>query len=106
MPKYRKKPVVIEAIQINGQDINCRRHWPLWLKDAYKDGFLYLKRVDSMCECFFIKTLEGEFRVNWTDYIIQGVEGELYNCKADIFHKTYEEVREGGWVTNARNKEC
>nr|DAX37694.1 MAG TPA: PGDYG protein [Caudoviricetes sp.] len=45
------------------------------------------------CE-LYIETLEGTHHVSVGDYVIQGVNGELYPCKPDIFEKTYEEVKE------------
>jgi hypothetical protein len=58
---------------------------------------------------FIIKTLEGEMTVSPGDWIIQGVNGELYPCKPDIFEKTYEPVEEraevGDWVIQGVNGE-
>ena len=48
---------------------------------------------------FSILTLEGEHLVNWGDYIIRGVKGELYPCKEDIFRATYENL-DGTEVTD------
>ena len=82
--KYRKKPVVIEAIQFNGTDESCD-----WLLPELKSG--------SICRSFnklHIKTLEGVMVANVGDYIIKGVNGEFYPCKPDIFEKTYEKVIE------------
>ena len=45
---------------------------------------------EAYCE---IKTLEGVHRCNGGDYVIKGIKGELYPCKADIFNQTYEEVK-------------
>lgn len=89
--KYRKKPVVIEAFVFcedfmkNGA--NCRGV-PEWGISAYDDGIIYF---DDKDDCF-IKTLEGDMKVSVGDYIIRGVNGELYPCKPDIFEKTYEAV--------------
>jgi len=78
--KYRKKPVVIEAVQWTGENavkissfIGGHEFW-------HKDGRLS------------IDTLEGMMRADKGDYIIKGVEGEFYPCKPDIFKKTYEAV--------------
>ena len=91
MAWYRKKPVVVEAYQISENwmdDIG-----PDWFLKAWDDGKIYLRmgQVDKM----FIETLEGEHIVSPGDYIIKGVEGELYLCKPSIFKKTYEKVEEG-----------
>ncbi len=62
MARYRKKPVVVEAVQLT--------------------------------EVTFIQTLEGTMRGEIGDYLITGVNGEMYPCKPDIFEKTYEPVEE------------
>ena len=67
--------------------------WPGWLNVAYQleRGVIGSAHVndDGM---FSIFTPEGELLVSWGDWIIQGVKGELYPCKPDIFKLTYEEV--------------
>lgn len=79
--KYRKKPVVIEAIQWNGNNWN--------------------ELVEFGCACaqtqddeIWIPTLEGILKASVGDYIIKGVQGEFYPCKPDIFEQTYEVVEE------------
>jgi hypothetical protein len=81
MRKYRKKPVVIEAIKWDGNNY-------LQMDDFIgSNNNLYTKNKKLN-----IITLEGTMTANIGDYIIKGVEGEFYPCKPDIFHKTYEEV--------------
>jgi len=92
--KFRKKPVVIEAFQFDGDLINSDGEWcvPRWLVKAYEENIVFWDSFDTTtppCE-LFIKTLEGRLHVSVNDYIIQGVQGELYPCKPDIFEKTYE----------------
>jgi hypothetical protein len=80
MAKYRKKPVVIEAVKWTGknkEDI-CR----------FTEDKCYFQ------EGMFIKTLEGDMFAHVGDYIIKGVQGEFYPCKPDIFEETYEIVEE------------
>lgn len=94
--KYRKKPVVIEAFQYEGdlKDFNGKWYVPEWAKKAYENGTMYydsMSEAEPPCE-LFIKTLEGVNHVSVSDYIICGVNGELYPCKPDIFEKTYEAV--------------
>jgi hypothetical protein len=85
--KYRKKPVVIEAFQYNG-DLMCD-DIPEWVSNAYNhDSSIYY----AMSHSLYIKTLEGPMHISLGDYIIQGINGEIYPCKPDIFAKTYEEV--------------
>ena len=95
--KYRKKPVVIEAFQYNGDftDKNGVPYAPEWAVKALENNTLYFGSVGSGPPCeLFIATLEGVHHVSIGDYIIQGVQGELYPCKPDIFEKTYEEWHE------------
>lgn len=94
--KYRKKPVEIEAFQYDGDLINDKGKYyvPMWAIEAYENGTLFYSSEDGNeppCE-LFIKTLEGNMKVSVSDYIIRGVEGELYPCKPDIFEQTYEPV--------------
>ena len=74
MAKYRKKPVVIEAFQYDGDLKDCDGNWyvPNWAVEAYEKGVMHYASV-------------------W-DYVIKGVNGELYPCKPDIFEKTYENI--------------
>lgn len=78
--KYRKKPVVIEAVQWAGENE---------------------KEIQNFCgncanwginDVLVICTLEGQHIASVGDYIIKGVNGEYYPCKPDIFEQTYEEV--------------
>jgi hypothetical protein len=89
MAKYRKRPVEVEAFQIL-MDTMRKRDYPQWFADAIASGVVYQKaNPDYPVECT-IRTLEGEMDANLCDYIIKGVNGELYPCKPDIFDKTYE----------------
>ena len=83
MPKFRKKPVVIEAIQWRG----FRTDLPF---GRFMDGSYRAYRYDG--DALLIETLEGTMRAEVGDWIIRGVHGELYPCKPDIFAVTYEEV--------------
>jgi len=79
MAKFRKKPIVIEAIQI---------------KDS-KEGIAEILRFCPGAQLYpdstiGIKTLEGNMRANIGDWIIRGIKGEFYPCKPDIFEQTYE----------------
>jgi hypothetical protein len=83
--KYRKKPVVIEAEQWDG-------HHSI---PIIKLGDGVRTEIDRLGNTvLYIKTLEGCMKASVGDYIIRGVNGELYPCKPDIFMKTYEEVVE------------
>lgn len=81
--KYRKRPVVIDAFQLG------LRESPDWFDEAFKQGIV-IPRFTGVV----IKTLEGEMTASIGDWIIRGVVGELYPCRADIFEATYEAVGE------------
>ena len=90
MARYRKKPVVIEAFQYDGDLKNDKGYSvPDWAVTAFESGMMYYK-ADTQGE-LYIHKLEGEHHVSTGDYVIQGVNGELYPCKPDIFEKTYDE---------------
>ena len=82
--KYRKKPVVIEALQWSKTPIK-----PEWFEDAFMNDRIKCNFESGMPH-LVITTLEGEMRAEKDDYIIQGVKGEIYPCKPDIFEMTYE----------------
>ncbi len=88
MPKYRKKPVVIEAFKWTGCE--HQEDDPLWIIQAIDERGVWFKSTGVGDPCMMIKTLEGDHRANVGDYIIQGVKGEIYPCKPDIFEATYE----------------
>lgn len=86
--KYRKKPVTIEAFQYDGDLVDRRGDYcvPAWAEVAHKAGILFSGDQGEM----YIKTLEGNMLASVGDYIIAGVQGEIYACKPDIFEMTYE----------------
>ena len=81
MKKYRKKPVVIEAVQVS-----CRRE----LREHFPDPHDVEIAGDYDPFIGYIFTLEGRLFISPGDWIIRGVAGELYPCKPDVFEKTYE----------------
>ena len=114
MKKYQKKPVVIEAMQLIGAagdtaqvlDWMAANLYPMFVGDytrpetlRYHDqvpeddsrpdkGFY----IDPATGDLMIRTLEGDMRATYGDWVIRGVAGEFYPCKPDIFAQTYEEV--------------
>jgi hypothetical protein len=87
--QYRKKPVVVEAFQTTNDFTDL----PDWIHKAMAEGIVRLIQSGIDYEYVFeIKTLEGIHRSTMGDYIIQGVKGEIYPCKPDIFAATYEVV--------------
>jgi len=95
MAKYRKKPVVIEAVQLRWDtwDEMCEFAGVGKLSDGKPEG--HMDR-DKMRVDLDIPTLEGLIHASENDWIIRGVKGEIYPCKPDIFEMTYEEVEENG----------
>jgi hypothetical protein len=91
MGKWRKKPVVIEAIQYHPAEINKLRDFLGYLRFATFQNTI----VENPIFCPVIETLEGDMKVNVGDWVIKGVNGEFYPCKPDIFEKTYERVEDG-----------
>lgn len=95
MAKFRKKPVVIEAFQMTRERRWDNSEWPEWLnaawqKDSSDKGAVFPMNAASDPNQIGIYTEEGQMTVGWDDWIIQGVKGELYACKPDIFEATYE----------------
>lgn len=89
--KYRKKPVIIEAFKWTADEDQLED--PIWICEAIRKGEAWIDRDrHGGIITMKIKTLEGLMRANIGDYIIQGVNGEIYPCKPDIFEKTYEKV--------------
>ena len=91
MAKYRKKPVVIEAVQLL---------WENWvavcdlakvgkLSDGKPEGLIDGEKIQLQ-----IPTLEGLMTADENDWIIKGIKGEIYPCKPDIFEATYEKVED------------
>ena len=87
--RYRKRPVTIEAFQWTGDHDQIDD--PVWIVKAMREGTVW---YDVESKTLRIETLEGEMVASSGDWIIQGVKGELYPCKPDIFELTYEPVLE------------
>lgn len=79
MSMYRKKPVVIEAVQFDGKLTS--------LEGLTHDAVI---SQDLCSDTVQIETLEGTMTAQPGDWIIKGVKGEIYPCKPDIFAATYE----------------
>lgn len=79
MAKFRKKPVIVEAIRWDGGNNKA-------VADFCVEKYAFIE------DKLLIGTLEGVMEANMGDWIIRGVKGELYPCKDDIFKMTYEEV--------------
>lgn len=88
--KYRKKPVVVDAWQFTKE--NYLEGAPQFIRQARDIGLWSQYGGDVIGG--EVKTLEGVMAISENDYIIKGVQGELYPCKPDIFEATYEVVNE------------
>lgn len=91
--KYRKKPVIIEAVQLLDNDDSIVECIEFVYNMGMKTSLFGLNATINKVRAnkgFVITTLEGNMNVSFGDYIIKGVNGEFYPCKPDIFEKTYE----------------
>jgi hypothetical protein len=82
--KFRKKPVVIDAVQWTGDNRSEILEW------------VGVSAVWGSSSGLTIRTLEGDHNASIGDWIIRGVKGEFYPCKPDIFAMTYEPARSTG----------
>ena len=90
MMRFRKKPVVIEAVRWTGRNLNEV------LQFVGRDKLVQLRDLnDHPTGVLVVETLEGDMRADKGDWIIKGVKGEFYPCKPDIFAATYEPAEEG-----------
>ncbi|AXH71158.1 hypothetical protein BSP36_113 [Bacillus phage BSP36] len=85
MSKYRKKPVEVEAFLFNVDP------YPDWFSEKVESRNIVVGYEGDSAFCL-IPTLEGQMYGSAGDYIIRGIQGEIYPCKADIFEATYEKV--------------
>ena len=86
--KYVKKPIPVEAFCPKDTELI---NWPDWFTN---NKYSTIECKDGVVS-IFIDTLEGVMKCSLDDYIVQGVDGELYPCRRDIFLKTYEKFEEG-----------
>ncbi len=82
--KYKKKPIVVEAVQWTGRNDTEVLEF---LENSKSDYDYNGKEI-------YIETLEGKMFVSDGDFVIKGVKGECYPCKPNIFEQTYDEVQE------------
>lgn len=86
MTKYRKKPIIIEAVQFEGGIPSIEK-----IVNELKIPYNIYNFTNG---AFYIHTLEGTHRADVGDFIIKGIKGEFYPVKPDIFESTYEKVEE------------
>ena len=96
--KFRKKPVVIEAVRLDGSDVEAVGSWIAEHGGQYHTGE-YVEQIHGRnrypfdgARSLWIRTLEGDMRADPGDWIIRGVQGEFYPIKDSIFRETYEPV--------------
>ena len=95
MARYRKKPVVIEAVQWDEKKSTLKK---IGCTDVVMSQHGHVDRPNE-CTNLRIRTVEGTMLVNPGDWIIKGVQGEFYSCKPDIFEETYErEIKPPFWA--------
>lgn len=90
MARFRKKPVIVEARQLTPENITQLEEWC--------GGSIKGVRLPKDQRVIDIQTLEGEMRAEMGDWIIQGIKGEFYPCKPNIFELTYEPERQTPFV--------
>ena len=85
--KYRKKPIVVEAVRWDGREETYQQLLKRWKTS----------RVVRIGEnnSLFIHTPEGVMEAKVGDFVIRGIKGEIYPCKPEIFKETYEELTGG-----------
>lgn len=96
MAKYRKKPVVIDAIQYIGSNgTEIMTFVGRQLQESKPPSTMeYDKDIPNEAYSIIIPTLEGDMKASNLDYIIKGIQGEYYPCKPNIFEQTYELVEQ------------
>jgi hypothetical protein len=92
MSQFRKKPVIIEAMQFT--DLDSYSEIIAWMKSS-GDTSALADEVKYSTPVMLIQTLEGTMAANPGDWIIRGVKNEFYPCKPDIFEATYDFVVDG-----------
>lgn len=94
--KYRKKPVVVEAITFDELvahgKLNCGMHWDGKTGMPWSFSYAGHPITHENDECYLIPTMEGTMKFTPNDMLITGVKGEIYPCKRDIFASTYDPV--------------
>ena len=125
--KFKKKPVIIEAIQLKGDSKTIKECLEFMGQSVNEDLTIERNKFEDYClmvneKGMKISTLEGEMTASINDYIIKGIKGEFYPCKPDIFEQTYEQadnkngidlirkerdrqINEEGWDINSDIKE-
>ena len=98
MRKYRKLPVIIEAVELKFTHYSIKKCIEFMGQNvdtsSYETNRRFDDYVDQVSSRGFLEidTLEGVMKASEGDFIIRGVNGEFYPCKPDVFNRTYEEI--------------
>lgn len=95
--QFRKKSIVIEAIEFDGTmpavDAICAWARQYWVgKQIPAFSTMLVLDYENTVLALEVPTIEGRVKAQRGDYIIKGIQGEIYPCKRDIFEQTYEAV--------------
>ena len=104
MAKFRKKPVIIEAMQFDGT-VESARAICAWTNMGIEITCDYVTKDGVTAYDFFVHTLEGIMEAGINYWIICGVKGEFYPCKPDIFEVTYDKVDDAEKETDMKGNE-
>lgn len=88
--RYTKRPVTIEAFQLTYESAKDNRDWPEWLNRAWQMNTGSVGCFYTSDNLYYVNTKEGPQSVPIGNWLIRGVEGELYSCDPEIFKKTYD----------------
>lgn len=90
--RFRKRPIEVSAFQMTAERRAAPCRWPQWLlarlvaePEEPRPGYVY-----ELAGALLVVTLEGVMSVKPDDWIVRGIEGELYSVRPDIFERTYE----------------
>lgn len=95
MAKYRKKPVVVEAITFDEMVEFGKTQAALWNGMPWSFNYAGQPITHENDTCYLIPTIEGVMRMTPIHVLVTGVQGEVYPCRRDIFDATYEPVTDG-----------
>lgn len=89
-PLWKKRPLEVEAFKWTGD--RYQEHDPDWIVEAIIMGIVTFEVDDNLNPLLLIETQHGVIRANSGDYIIRGINGEIYPCSEEIFLNTYDKV--------------
>ena len=99
---FRKRPIVVQAFQMTATRRWDNSEWPNWLhqawnKEPFEPGVMFCNPDPNNNERLYIRTIEGvQIELEWGDWIVHGVVGEIYPCKDHVFKQTCDPVSTEG----------